>query len=63
MPEGVVSSYYFDTRQPTSRVIKFDQFSLGSPLGQLNDLASSSQPELASPPQFPLASRLDPAER
>lgn len=28
MPGGVVTSYYFDTRQPDSEVIKFDRFSL-----------------------------------
>jgi hypothetical protein len=28
LPEGVVSSYYFDTRQPQSAVVKFDEFHL-----------------------------------
>lgn len=30
---GLVSSYYFDTRQPDSSVVKFDEFSLSSPSG------------------------------
>jgi hypothetical protein len=25
---GTVSSYYFDTREPTSTVVKFDEFAL-----------------------------------
>lgn len=28
---GIVSSYYFDTREPDSEVIKFDEFTLGTP--------------------------------
>lgn len=37
IPEGVVTSYYFDTRQPESKVVKFDQFFLGaSPQEKLN---------------------------
>ncbi|HEY9806888.1 MAG TPA: hypothetical protein V6D04_09980, partial [Candidatus Obscuribacterales bacterium] len=29
--DGTVSSYYFDTRQPQSSVVKFDEFRLASP--------------------------------
>ena len=28
---GTVSSYYFDTGQPESQVVKFDEFTLGQP--------------------------------
>ncbi|MBD0334585.1 MAG: metallophosphoesterase family protein [Cyanobacteria bacterium Co-bin13] len=28
---GLISSYYFDTRQPGSEAVKFDEFSLGQP--------------------------------
>ncbi|MBD0268900.1 MAG: metallophosphoesterase [Cyanobacteria bacterium Co-bin8] len=28
---GLISSYYFDTRQPSSAAVKFDEFSIGQP--------------------------------
>ncbi|MEM8503423.1 MAG: metallophosphoesterase [Cyanobacteria bacterium P01_D01_bin.1] len=32
--DGTISSYYFDTRQPDSDVVKFDQFTIGHSIGQ-----------------------------
>ncbi len=39
---GLVSSYYFDTRQPESEVVKFDEFAMGEYDGKYNSSMLSS---------------------